>query len=39
MLLAARKEIGFTVALKAVKKEQFKLDDTKIEVRLQLTDL
>jgi len=27
MLLAARKEVGFTVALKSVKKEQFKLDD------------
>lgn len=29
MLLNARKEIGFTVTLKAVKKEQFKVDEPK----------
>jgi len=31
MLLAARKEVGFTVALKSVKKDQFKLDDKESE--------
>lgn len=29
MLLNARKEVGFTVTLKAVKKDQFKVDETK----------
>lgn len=31
MLLNARKEVGFTVNLKAVKKDQFKSEDTRQE--------